>query len=231
MKRILILALALALFTPACSWLKGKPDTRTAEQLVADGVKAYDKGDYTKAIEAFEKLKDWYPFSKYAILAELKVADAYYFRKNYEDAAFAYEHFESLHPRNEAVAYVIFQIGMCHFKQIRSTDRDQTPSRRALESFRRVMRQYPDSAFAPQAMAHAQVCMRRLAEHDFYVGSFYYKMKKYKAALARFEWVLSQYPDVGVHERALNHIARCQIHLAREKTVENTPPEEEQMKN
>ena len=47
---------------------------------------AYDDGDYKVAIENFQKLKDWYPFSKYAILAELKIADSHYHLEQYEEA-------------------------------------------------------------------------------------------------------------------------------------------------
>ncbi|MEJ2365267.1 MAG: outer membrane protein assembly factor BamD, partial [Deltaproteobacteria bacterium] len=35
-----------------------------------------------------------------------------------------------------------------------------------------------------------------LAKHDLYIGRFYYKSKHYKAALGRFEGVLTGYMDV-----------------------------------
>jgi outer membrane protein assembly factor BamD len=42
---------------------------------------------------------------------------------------------------------------------------------------------------------------------------FYYKMKHYKAALERFKTILTSYPDLGVHHRALQHIALCQTKI------------------
>ena len=50
----------------------------SAQELAWDGMDAYEDGRYKDSIEYFQKLKDWYPFSKYAILAELKIADAHY---------------------------------------------------------------------------------------------------------------------------------------------------------
>ena len=48
----------------------------TADELAWEGMDAYESGKYLKAITKFQKIKDFYPFSKYAILAELKIADA-----------------------------------------------------------------------------------------------------------------------------------------------------------
>ena len=64
-----------------------------ADELIAEGNRQFDKGNYKKAIEAFEQLKDWYPFSKFAIVAELKIADAHFYLDQYADAVFAYEEF------------------------------------------------------------------------------------------------------------------------------------------
>ena len=188
-----------------CGLFKSKVE-KPAHELASEGMEAYRDEKYEKAIESFQKLKDWYPFSKFAILAELKVADAYYRLKQYEDAIFAYEEFERLHPRNEAVPYVIYQIGMCYFVRIDTVDRDQTSTQKALETFDRLTRQFPDDPYSFSAVEHMKKCIKTLAGHEFYVGLFYFKSKHYKAALHRFKAVLERYPDVGVHHKALQYI-------------------------
>jgi outer membrane protein assembly factor BamD len=195
-----------------CAFFEPK-DNLPAQELAAEGMDEFESGDYTKAIEHFEKLKDWYPFSKFAILAELKIADAYYRKQEYEDAVFAYEEFENLHPRNEAIPYVIFQMGQCHFEQIDTIDRDQTVARNALEAFYRLINKFPGDDYAIKASARIKECLQSLAGHEFYVGMFYYKKKNYKAALQRFRSVLSNYPDVGIHHDALQYIAQCEAFL------------------
>jgi outer membrane protein assembly factor BamD len=192
-----------------CTWIKAKEE-ETAQELAEEGMEAFRDKDYRKAIESFEKLKDWYPFSRYSILAELKLGDAHYHSKEYEEAIFAYEEFENLHPKNEAVPYVVYQIGRCYFDRLRSIDRDQTMAREALQTFSRLIRTYPASSYAKKAEEHMKVCNRNLAEHEFYVGMFYYKTKHYKAALERFKTVLRSYPGLGVHRKALEYISLCQ---------------------
>lgn len=209
MKRITALLLVSLLLISGCAWFETKEE-RTAQELVSDGMDQFNDGDYKDAIESFEKLKDWYPFSKFVILAELKTADAYYRLQKYEDAVTGYEDFENLHPRNEAIPYVIFQTGLCYFEQIDTIDRDHTPAIKAMEIFMRLQKQFPGNLYANRAEEHIKKCIKILAGHEFYVAFYYFKTKHYKAALNRFKWVLANYPDVGIHEKALQYIALCE---------------------
>ena len=215
MKKIItVLAGLSVLFCLNCAWFGKENLEKPAQELIQDGVDAFDRGRYTEAIKNFEQLKDWYPFSKYAILAELKIADAHFALKQYAEAVMAYEEFEQLHPRNEAVAYVIYQTGLCYYKQIDSIDRDQTPAKKALEIFNRLESQHPGDPYALRAQSHIIKCIQSLAGHDYYVGRYYFRAKNYKAALKRFMAVITNYPDVGVHYRALQYIAQCEALVA-----------------
>ena len=196
----------------------GVEDTATAQGLAWEGMDAYEKGKYKKAIEKFQKIKDYYPFSKYAILAELKIADAHYHLEEYEDAIFAYENFEQLHPRNEAIPYVLYQLGRCYYDQIGTPDRDQTSAQKALETFQRLIKQFPQDQYSKRAAEHIKTAQKSLAGHAYIVGVFYYRTKHYKAALHRFMSIVSDYPDVGYHQKALEYIARCEASIAKEES-------------
>lgn len=185
--------------------------------MVWDGMDDYESGNYKDAIQNFEQLRDWYPFSKYAILAELKIADSYYQLEQYDEAVFAYEEFERLHPNNEAIPYVIYQIGRCYFDRLATIDRDQTASNKALEAFQRLQKQFPDDPYARRAEDHINVCQKKLAGHEYVIGHFYYRTKHYEAALYRFNAVLSKYPDVGYHQLALQYIAECESILGNQE--------------
>jgi outer membrane protein assembly factor BamD len=217
---LLVLLVATGCSTIKDQWNKifGTEDTGTAQELAWEGMDAYENGKYQKAIEKFQRLKDNYPFSKYAILAELKIADAHYKREEYEDAVFAYENFEQLHPRNEAIPYVIYQIGRCYYDQIDTPDRDQTSAQKALETFQRLVKQFPRDQYSIRAAEHIETAQKSLAGHDYIVGVFYYKSKHYKAALHRFMSIISDYPDVGYHQKALEYIARCEASIAEEES-------------
>lgn len=209
MKRFILLGLIAMFAFSGCAWFQTEEE-KTAPELINDGMEQYNDKDYRDAIASFEKLKDWYPFSQYAILAELKIGDAHYHLKEYEDAIAAYEDFESLHPRNEAIPYVIYQIGLSYFERIDTVDRDQSTAQKALETFERLRKQFPKDPYAIKAEQNIKKSQKSLAGHDLYVGLFYYKSKHYKAALQRFKNVLTKYPDVGVHQKALQYIIQVE---------------------
>ena len=78
----------------------------------------YQDGNYKKAVEVFQRLKEEYPLSTLAIMAEMGIADSYFSAKEYAEAELAYTEFINLHPTNENLSYAMYQIGMCHFNQI-----------------------------------------------------------------------------------------------------------------
>ncbi len=220
MKKQIILSLLALFVASGCAWFETQKE-QSAGELVTEGMSAFERGKYRKAIEAFTRLRDWYPFSKFAGLAELKTADAYYRLEEYDEAVLTYEEFENLHPKNEAIPYVIFQIGRCYFEQIDTIDRDQSAARKALETFQRLRREFPDNLYARKADPLIEACYQSLAGHEFYVGMFYFKNEHYQPALTRFESVLTNYPDVGgLHRKARRYISRSQA-LLKEQEAKN----------
>ncbi len=201
------------------------------QELLWNAMDLYEAGDYKKALEQFEQFKDWYPFSDYAILADLKSADCNYYLGNYGDAFFGYEEFENLHPLNEATPYVVYQSGMCKFLQMDTIDRDTRNAKQAVEIFRKVQEQYPSSVYAQKSTDKIKQALKLLAGHELYVAYFYYRGGHYKAALGRYESIITRYPDVGIHQQAMEYIAICEQYIKQEEALEQAvlgvpvPPE------
>ena len=182
--------------------------------LAMDAQERLDADDYSTAADLFRQLKDQYPYSKYALLAELKMGDALYLDGKYIEAQAAYEDFERLHPENDAVPYAIYQQGMTFYMRMQGIDRDQTPTIQTIQTLSRLVETFPDSKYAVMAKARISEAQNNLAGHEFYVGEFYYQRKDYQAALNRFYGLLEYYPDSGYHQRAMNYIAEYKTKLA-----------------
>lgn len=209
MKTLITSSIIVFLLFSGCAWF-GANQQKSAEELAGTGMDHYNKRRYRKAIESFEGLKDWYPFSKHAILSEIMVADSYFYLKEYEEAILAYEEFETLHPRNEKTPYAVFQVGQCYFAQFDSVDRDQTSALEALDALKRLKKNYPESPYASRAGRYINQCYKSLAGNELYVGRYYYKMGDYPAALHRFQTIVSDYPDAGIHQTAIHYIRLCE---------------------
>lgn len=221
-KIILILVIMTTFFLSGCAWwnsLLGKHDERrsTPEGLYQRGTEAYENGSYKKAIEAFQKIRDEYPLSNLAILAELGIADSHYSDESYGEAEAAYNDFVNLHPTNENLPYAMYQLGMCHFKQMFTIDRDQTEANKARKEFERLMARFPGSKFSMMAEKALIECKKNLGEHEFYVGYFYFKSKRYKAALKRFEIIARDYANIGLDYKVNYFINETKNRLAREE--------------
>ena len=181
--------------------------------LFTQAVKYFEDEDYKKAQAAFQKLKDNYPLSKYSITAELRIADSLYHQRNYQEAIFQYEEFRKLHPTNKAIPYVMYQVGMSHFDQALSIDRDQASTENAVKQFEHLISRYPSDPYAASARERLQICQEKLAGHEFYVAYFYFKTEKYSAALQRLSGILTRFPESSIADKTYLHVGKCHLHL------------------
>ncbi len=184
----------------------GKKKEPLAPELAKKAMVEYKDEKYTQSINTFEKLLDWYPFDKLATLAEFKIAEAHFNMEEYDEAIMYYNDFIKLHPRNEAVPYVFYQIAQAYYKRIDTIDRDQNNAKFALISFREIIQKFPGSDYAKESEKLVTKCLKSIAGHELYVGAFYYKSKHYKSALKRFEMILQNYPGLGFDKETNEYI-------------------------
>ncbi len=225
--RTLLAAIMLVFLSSGCSYIdkvlgRGAEEEADAGELMSQGNEDLTKGRYKDAVDSFQKIKDRFPYSKHALNAELKMADALYLQDEYEQAYAAYDEFEKLHPKHKDMPYVIYQKGMSNFGQIKSKDREQAHTLKAKEEFERLIKRFPRDEYANKARKNLRECLISLAEYELYVANFYYKQGKYRAALGRYTYILNNYPDMGHYQDAMEGIARCKEKLAQETAQERT---------
>lgn len=178
------------------------PELQTPEYLAMDGMEELNRGNYRQALEIFQDLKERYPFSSVGVLAELKAADATYYLQRYGEAHVLYQEFENHHPTNEAIPYVLFQMGMCHYQRIDTIDRDPAHALNAIAAFSRLNRAFPDSPYEREAQARINTARDFMARHEMFVATFYVKTKEYDQAERRLDYLLATYPESSITPRA-----------------------------
>ena len=218
---VILLCICATAFPLACAKQRGpqlaysdedaKPKD-SAEEAYADAQKMFDKKYYDQAVEQFERLRNTYPFSRFAVEAELKVADALFAKGEFAEAADAYRTFTRLHPKHEKIDYATFRVGLGLFKDApKSVDRDQSSTKLALREFKSFLARYPDSEYADKATEYVQKGRARLAEKELYVGRYYFKDKSYAASIPRFQEVVDRYPETDAAEIALFMLGKSQF--------------------
>lgn len=201
--------LILVFLTPAC----GKKQVRftgreSDEQAFSKCLHLSTKKKFQQAIDCLEVFKSRFPDSRLALEAELRIADAYYQKKEYLLASETYQLYAKLHPTSDKLDYAYYRIGLCAWHETpKKIDRDQQHLPEAIDAFAIVFNQFPDSPYAKMAKVKYDDARRRVAQRHFYVGRFYYKWGEYKAAIPRFQEVYLKYPDLGLDEQALYYEA------------------------
>lgn len=194
-------------------------------ELIVKGMDYFNVGNYPMANKSFEEILDRYPFSPEAPLAELKSADANFYMGHFAEALLLYEEFESRHPTNEAIPYVMYQKGMCNYKQIDRVDRDTTGAIKAIQSFSQLLRAYPYSPYTEEAKARIRAANEFLVHHEYFVVKFYLRTKKYNQAKTRLKYLLTMYPDSSIAPQASELLAQLEADKLPQSSIADFFPE------
>jgi outer membrane protein assembly factor BamD len=221
-------ALALALAVPllACGTrhvsFTGKVNYgKTAEENYQAGVDELEASNWAEANKFLEYVKTKYPFSKYAALAELRLADVKFKQDRYAEAAEAYKAFVQLHPTNEEVDYAEYRAGLSRYREAPEDfiffppafEKDQRSLHQAVTELRDFVQTRPDSKYAPEAKKLLETSLARLAEHEWYVAWFYYKRQRWTGAAGRLETLVQKYPGTKHDVDALMMLAHAYLKM------------------
>jgi outer membrane protein assembly factor BamD len=221
-----IILLAAALAAVACATGddgKGVSYSLTAKQNYDKGVAELKDENYQEATRYFNFVRQKFPFSKFAVLAELALADTQYERGTYQEAIDSYKNFSRLHPTHEKVedGYVAFRIGECYVREMPDDfflvppayEKDQSAVRDALRELNDFLEKYPDSKYVADAKKYRRDVLRRLIDHEVYVARFYLDRDQPRAAVLRLEGALRRYPDSGREAELLVTLGETQLQL------------------
>ncbi len=160
--------------------LTTKEDALTTEvpefDLVRLSKKLYQVGMYTVARDSFSSLKDRYPLGAYSTFAEIKLADTYFFNREYNDAAKSYESFLKNFPGHTDAAYVKLQAARSHVASSRGGGRDRQPLERGLALFDEIIKEFPGTTYADIAKDERAPVVTQLSSYDTEIIDFYQKL-------------------------------------------------------
>lgn len=197
----------------------------TVQEIFEAGNDAMQEKRYRQAAEYYTEIKDDYPFSAYVVEAELNLGDALYFDGKYILAADAYMDFEELHPRHDAIPYVLLQVARSMRQMYISIDRATTEVEVGLQYAQRVVAEYPGTEYAVLAQEEVGTIRLLLAQREVYIGQLYMKMGNYEAAWNRFTKIAETYSDIEeIHAYAVEN-ANASFLRYREESAENTREE------
>ncbi len=208
---LLICSVALA----ACE--SKPPPPKTALEYTQNAKRDYERAlekyfdrDWEEAIERFTDVKRNYGYSRYARLAELRIADAKYRQKEYAEAVSGYRDFVHDHPNDPEVPYARYKITKALYQDTEPQillapleERDLVNVLDAYDTIREMIADYPGYKHRAELDFMLEVVTGMLARHDLYVARFYLREHRYEAVIARIESALTRYENSGLEPEAL----------------------------
>jgi len=159
---------------------------------------------YEEALTQLQIVKNKFPYSKYAPMAELKIADIHFKRESYSEAQSSYQLFKDFHPKHNKADYVTYRIALSIFNQLPPTiDRDITKANKVILYLDDLIINFPNSKFLAKAKAKKAEAQKMQAQKIMYIADYYYNQEIYSSALGRYQDLLKTHSHLGFDSRAL----------------------------
>ncbi len=173
-------------------------DAKHAYDLALDEFKAHN---WVESQGLMREVKRKYSYSKYARLAELRIADADFEQEKYGDAIREYRQFVHDHRSDaEEVAYARSRIAESQYKEIGESfllpageERDQATILDAYKELRKFAQDYPTSKESKRMRKLLVEVTGRLVKHELYVARFYLAKDNYDACILRIQYALRNF--------------------------------------
>jgi outer membrane protein assembly factor BamD len=212
-RRLLGTALAFAWIAAGggCASTGKKPDKITQELLSTPKETLFEKGKgliekkkYELGRKYLTFIFETYPNDPLGRESLLMVADAFYRQggtTGYTEARFRYRDYLNRYPGAPKRDYARYQFAVCYDKEHEKPDRDQTSTREAIDQYRLLLKEFPNSPYTAGANARIRMLIDLLAEHEFGVGYFYMRKGAPGAALSRFASLEERFPEYGARDK------------------------------
>lgn len=207
-----------------------KPDKLTQELLSTPKEALFEKGKGLIAKKRYDEGRKYlnfifetYPNDPLGRQSLLMVADSYFRQAGtagYTEARFRYRDYLNRYPGAAQRDYARYQFALCYDKEHEKPDRDQTSTREAIEQYRALMREFPDSIYVSQARERIRQLADLLAEHEFAIGFFYMRKGSAGAALGRFTALEERFPEYSGKDKLFFYTARVLKQLKRDQEAE-----------
>ncbi|MCJ2378658.1 outer membrane protein assembly factor BamD [Vibrio sp. ZSDZ34] len=201
-------------------------------QLYSEAQEALQSGNWSSAVERLEALDSRYPFGAYTEQVQLDLIYVYYKNDDLALGLATIERFSRLNPTHERSDWVLYMRGLSHMAQDRNfmhdifsidrSDRDPEPVKAAFADFDRLLKRYPNSAYAEDSKKRMVALKNRLANYDLATADFYLRREAWIAAINRTQEIQKTYPDTDAARKSLEIQKKAYQELGMEDAVKRT---------
>jgi outer membrane protein assembly factor BamD len=183
------------------------------ETLYNNGVDALNGARYVSAGDQFSSVEQNYPYSTWAVNAQLMLGYTQYLQNHYTDAIGTLDRYIQLHPTSRDIAYAYYLRALCYYEQISDIQRDQKGTEQAMNALQDVVNRFPGTPYARDAQLKIDLCRDHLAGKEMEIGRWYMGQHLYEAAIGRFQRVVDDFQTTNHVPEALARLTEIYLTL------------------
>jgi outer membrane protein assembly factor BamD len=177
--------------------------TADAKRSYDAALAEFDAHNWIEAQTLMREVRRKYSYSKYARLAELRIADADFEQDKFPEAIREYRQFVHDH-RSDAdeVTYARSRIADAEYAQIGDSiflasgeERDQATILDTYKELRGFVHDYPSAKETVRMRKLLGEVTGRLIRHELYVARFYLEKSNFDAAISRIQYALRNFAE------------------------------------
>lgn len=192
--------------------------TEKAKADYAKAMRSLEEKNWEVVEEQFNEIRRTYSYSRYARLAELRIADANYAQDKLAEAISGYKSFIHDYPNDPEVPYARYQVAKAEYDSVSVSfflppleERDLAAVNDSLVTIRGFLADYPTNEHNEQLRYMLEVVLGLLARHELYVARYYLDKDKFDAAVARVDRAVTAFPRSGLEPEALLLLAEIRM--------------------
>ena len=208
--------LIIVSITISCSNEKVKKSVINEKNLDAQVFEAYQKGmdalevgDVLFAAKKFNEAEILFPQSEWAPKSALMAAYSYYTEDDYKDAIAELERFISVYPYYKDLDYAYYLMAISYYEQIVDETKDLNSIINAKKTFEIILKDFPNTDYALDSEFKLDLINDILASKEMYIGRYYFKKKKWIAAINRFRTIVDYYDTTVYTQEALHRLVEA----------------------
>jgi len=199
--------------------LKSIQDSETAYSVAMQDLK---KEKYDEAILTFKEIIFQFPLSNEGVQSQIMLAFIDYIKLNYDESIYKFKKIINIYPSYKNIDYAYYMVAMCYFEQIKGESFDGLNNKESLKNFKIIINKFPNSEYAKDSEQKIIFINENIAAKHLNIAMFYYKEKKYLAALNRYKIIIEEYSKSKFTPEALFRMVEIYYHLGMAKEAEKT---------
>lgn len=218
MKQRLLIVLLATITIAACSTTEKFDPIKPPDEIYREAYESMQFGNYMRAEQKLKQLLSRYPFTEFAVQAQLDLLYVLMQLEQPESLVEEADRFIRENPRHPNIDYVYYMKGVAWYREVRNplerlvnidqARRDITNSEIAFRNFSQLVTRFPESEYTPDARVRMTELKNRVARHEMIIAEYYLRRGAWISAIQRANRVLKDLQGTPAEVDALIVLAR-----------------------